>query len=249
MENEQLIHDYTNDRLIPEERLAFELRLETDAQLAQEYEQYVDLKKAIKEQVRIDLKDTLRALENQKEEISGISDEQTVSFSKKYSYIYIAAAVIIFAVIGFQFLEQDPSNQDLYASFYQPYDNTLQPVTRGETTEDVLSQAFQAYEAADFEKAIPYFNSSLEEQYQPDVAFYKAMSLMSSGQDMEASQVLNNLKKQKSSYEPQVYWYSALLSLKNNQEQRAKEQLDSLSMLNSGYKNSALAKIKKELTD
>ena len=75
------------------------------------------------------------------------------------------------------------------------------------------------------------------------------MSLMSSGQDMEASQVLNNLKIQKSSYEPQVYWYSALLSLKNNQEQRAKEQLDSLSMLNSGYKNSALAKIKKELTD
>ena len=144
MENEQLIHDYTNDRLIPEERLAFELRLETDAQLAHEYEEYVDLKKAIKEQVRIDLKDTLKALENQKEEISGISDEQTVSFGKKYSYIYIAAAVIIFAVIGFQFLEQDPSNQDLYASFYQPYDNTLQPVTRGETKEDVLSQAFQA---------------------------------------------------------------------------------------------------------
>lgn len=248
MENEQLIHDYTNGRLSREDTSAFEARLTTNPELAREVKEYKDLKKAIKENERLELKTTLQELEVE-EDVPEITNEEKVSFTKKYRHIYIAAAVIIFAIIGFQFLEKEPSGQDLYASYYQPYDNTLQPVTRGETGEDVLSQAFQAYEAGEFKKAITLFDSSLKKQSNPDVSFYKAMSLISTGSEKEAATLLNNLKKEKISYKPQLYWYSALLALKNNDKQTANEQLDSLSMLNSDYKKSAIINIKKELND
>lgn len=248
MENEQLIHDYTNGRLSTQDAKSFEAKLTTDSELAFELKQYLDIKRAIKEQERTDLKEILQHLEGEGN-LDVQAEEETSSFARKYRHIYIAAAVIVLAIIGFQFLDEDPSTQDLYASYYQPYDNTLQPVTRGESNVDVLSEAFQAYEAREFKKAITLFDSSLSNEYNPDVSFYKAMSLLSSGSEKEAAILLSNLKKEKISYEPQLYWYSALLALKNNNKQMANEQLDSLVMLNTDYKKGTITKIKKELND
>lgn len=240
MENEQLIHDYINDRLSPTDKEAFENKLATDTGFASEVKEYKDVKNAIRENERSGLKSILQDLE---------SKEATTSFSKRYRHIYIAAAVIIFAIIGSQFLQKGSSNQDLYASFYQPYPNTLQPVTRGEEGSNDLSKAFQAYEANDFKKAATLFDASLKANYNTDVLFYKAMSLYNIGKQSEAANLLNKLKKDNTNYTPQIYWYSALLDLKNNNIQRAKEQLDSLTQLNSGYKQSAIVKIKRELND
>lgn len=249
MENEQFIHDYENGSLSSEKKQAFELRYSSDKAFAEEVKEYRNLKSAIKEKERLDLKSTLQDLEKQKEITPEITDEENISFGRKYRHIYVAAAVIVFAVIGFQFLEKETSNQDLYASFYQPYPNTLQPVTRSEASTDVLSQAFQAYEANEFEKAEVLFETSLTQEYNSDIAFYKAMTLLNMKNDEEGSDLLKQLKNESTSFKPQLYWYSALLALKKNDEQQAKEQLDSLSQLNSGYKKSAILKIKKLLAD
>lgn len=245
MENEQFIHDYYTNRLSAVDRQGFEHRIEEDPTFAQEVKEYQDIKTAIKESERVALKNILQDLESQ--EVKEEPLEQTISFSKKYRHIYAAAAVIIFTIIAFQFLEKEPSTQDLYASYYQPYPNTLQPVVRGERNEDKISQAFVAYEANEFSKAAGLFEESLAITYDPDVAFYQAMSLLESKKQVEASILLSKLKKEGTSFKPQLYWYSAMVALKNGQKEVAKQQLDSLAALRSDYKKRTISKLQKEL--
>lgn len=245
MENDQLIQDYINQKLSGREVRDFEKRLFSDPSFAIEVQDYRNVQNAIKENERKHLKAMLQDLEVQE----GDPQEEPISFTKRYRHIYAAAAIIIFSIIGFQFLDQGPTNQDLYTSFSQPYPNTLQPITRGEETTDALSKAFMAYEAGDYKTASTLFDRILQSNSNPDIFFYKAMSLYNEGKQQEATTALNTLKNKNTNYTPQVYWYSALLALKNDNTQLAREQLDSLSMLNSGYKDAAVKKIKKELKD
>lgn len=245
MENDQLIQNYINQKLSEQEVQDFEERLSSDPSFATQVQDYRNVQNAIKENERTNLKAMLQDLEVQE----GDRQEEPVSFTKKYRHIYAAAAIIIFSIIGFQFLEQGPTNQDLYASFSQPYPNTLKPITRGEETTDELSKALQAYEAEDYKSASTRLDRVLQSNPNPDILFYKAMSLYNDGKQQEATAALNMLKNKNTNYTPQVYWYSALLALKNDNTQLAREQLDSLSMLNSGYKDAAVKRIKKELKD
>lgn len=248
MENEQFIHDYENGNLSAQDRAVFENRLNTEPTFAQEVKDFRDLKIAIKSVEKNTLKERLQQLESQNIEESP-SSKQDITYGKRYRHIYAAAAVIIFAIVMFQFLEKDPTSQDLYASYYQAPPNTLQPVIRGNDSKDQLSLAFQAYEAQEYGSAATLFKAALEQEYNPDVRFYRAMSLISNGQEALGNDILQELKKEDTSFAPQVFWYSALIALKNNEQERAKQQLDSLGLLDSGYKEKTIRRLKKELND
>ncbi len=244
MENEQLIQQYLHDRLSPEERANFENQLSKDTVLKEQYDEYQNLKQAIKESERIELKSSLVAIEKTEQE-----DTQEISFTRRYSYIYAAAAIIIAAIIVFQFLEKEPSPQDLYASYYEPYPNTLQPVVRGDSRDDSVSKGFIAYESAAYDQAISFFDAALSKTYDPNIAFYKAMSLLNLKKTEDALTLITKLKKEETNYRPQLYWYSALIALDMKKREEAISQLDSLSILKSGFKDRTLIKIKDQLTN
>lgn len=246
MKNEKLIKQYENGALAPAEYLDFEHKLKSDPSFAREVKQYRDLNGLIITREHTDLKEPLTDTETQKKPLAEDSLD-TTSYGKRYRHVYAAAAAIIVLIAVFQWFQKEPSAQDLYAAYYQPYKNTLQLVQREARLTELRSQAFLAYEAREFDKALTLFESDLQNTYNPDIAFYKSMSLLSSGRDIEAHSLLTRLKKEAISYKPQLYWYSALIALNANDKQTAREQLDSLTMLNSGYKKNAILKIKEQL--
>ena len=231
MNNTKLIQDYYAGMLSNEEAIAFEKRLQIDEVFAEEVAQYDELSKTTDNNISPFIEE----------------DKDTRSFTKRYSHIYIAAAVIIIAIITFQFFEKKATPQDLYISYYQVYPNTLQPYEIAVTKKDELSKAFVAYENKEFEKATRYFTSSIKFAYNYDIVFYKAMSLLASNHTEESLALLSTLKKEETSLTGQLYWYSALIALKKRQKDKALEQLDSLHILKSDYNRTARRLLEKEL--
>ncbi len=231
MDNTKLIQNYYADILSDQESIAFEDRLQKDKAFAEEVTAYNELSKY------------------QEVTTSSIKEEVTTSYTKRYMHIYIAAAIIITAIVMVQFFETKASPQELYTSYYQLYPNVIQPYKIAVTKNDELSKAFVAYETKEFEKAIELFNSSIGFAYHSDIVFYKAMSLLANDHTEESLALLSKLKKEETLFTDQLYWYSALIALKRGQKIKALEQLDSLQVLKSNYNRTARRLLKEELLD
>ena len=54
---------------------------------------------------------------------------------------------------------QQLNTEQLYAQYFEPYRNVVQPIVRGENKTDTKSKAFQAYETKNYEDALKYFNT------------------------------------------------------------------------------------------
>lgn len=233
MNNTKLIQDYYADILSEKEVVAYEERLLKDKAFAEEVAQYDKLSKAGEKKATLSIEES----------------KDTRSFIKRYGHIYIAAVVIISAIITFQFFEKKATPQELYISYYQIYPNTLQPYETAVTKKDELSKAFVAYESKEFEKATQHFTNSIKFAYNYDIVFYKAMSLLASNHPEESLTLLSALKKEETSLTGQLYWYSALIALKNGQKDKALGQLDSLHILKSDYNRTARRLLKEEILD
>lgn len=232
MDNTKLIQDYYADLLSKEEVTAFEERLLKDKAFADEVAQYNELSKNVEEELLIPN-----------------DDAETISYTKRYSHIYIYATIIIIAIIAFQFFEKKATPQELFTSYYQVYPNTMLSYEEAKTKKDELSKAFIAYENEEFEKATKHFTSSIKFAYNYNIVFYKAMSLLASDHTDESLALLSILKKEETSLKGQLYWYSALIALKKGQKDKALQQLDSLQILKSDYKKAARRLLKEELLD
>lgn len=92
MNNTKLIQDYYAGVLSEIDVITFETRLSQDKAFAQEVNEYDELSKNIEEVVEPSFNEE--------------GGEETISYAKRYKHIYIAAAVIIIAVLVSQYLEK-----------------------------------------------------------------------------------------------------------------------------------------------
>lgn len=230
MEKEELIQKYIKDTLTEAEQLQFDSYMESDLDFAAMVAQHTNVHKAINAHETEDLKAHLQNLEAKQTEKSS-----NVGYKK---WIISAVLVLCLGLAGSYFWQQTQFHENLYETYYSPYPNALQPITRGNSADNVLTKAFKAYENEDYETALTELNSILESQENPneDLIFYKGMALLNQGKENAALDELRKLKFSKTKFLPQVYWYGALIHLKFKEEEKTIKALEYMNTLQTSFK-------------
>lgn len=184
-----------------------------------------------------ELQDTL--ILNDREQIKKeIQHWDTVPKKQLFKLWHIAASIAILLGASWLFFlnSQSKNTEELYASYFEPYRNIVQPIVRGEHKTDMQFKAFEAYEVKDYKNAILYFNTILKEKPNSTISFYKANTLLQLNKTREAITILETNIKNFDTLQDRNLWYLALAYLKENNIDASKKTLEQL-LSQSEFKN------------
>ncbi len=237
MKPQELISKYIQNSLTKEEEQEFDSLLASDEGFRKEVAFHTNLKKVAEDKDD----DNFRAL---------LSDLEFNVKKKRYpKWWYVAASIIILLGAFYFWNSKKPaSNEELFAAYFEPYRNIVQPVVRGEENKDLKTIAYNAYENGDFKKALNLFDSLLTHKQEPSVLFYKANALLKLNDAKKAIPILEKNSTVVDSFSEKKYWYLALAYLKDNQPEKSKEKLQMiLEIENSEYKKEEARELLKRL--
>ncbi len=236
--NLDLLDNYFNKVLSVEEEKDFIHKLNSDAQLKNEFEFVLDLQDMMRVESNVKTKILL------KEREKSTSQLRPVKKINSFKWLKIAAGFAL-AFAAFNFLvntQGETSFVDLYDENFTPYPNDVVRIERGDSVLDELNRIFIAYGNAEYEYVVESIDkSNLETDLNQNLQFYKAVSLMALDKNVKAEQILNNLNiNAMPDYFNQIHWYSALNAIKAKDKQSAVRHLqDILSSEDSFRKTSA----------
>ena len=100
----------------------------------------------------------------------------------------MAAVILLLLTIGYftVFTPGTEAPSQLYTAYFEPYENVVHPIERGNPVQDLASSAFLAYENEDYEEAIRLFEQLAGESPDPYVDFYSGIVLLQLDRDDEA---------------------------------------------------------------
>ncbi|MEQ9443481.1 MAG: tetratricopeptide repeat protein [Cyclobacteriaceae bacterium] len=221
--HEDDIDRYLSQDMSLQERTAFEQRIKEDKVLQQEVALQQDIAAGIHLFGGESLKKQLQAVEDEGRVVSFPPKDQKKG-GTNYLWLGIAASLSALLIVAILVFNRNEDPQTLYAAYYEPYPNVVNPAERSEgLPTDAAGQAMYYYEREEFEKAITLFTqeSALDDQaYQ----FYLGVSYLGVQQAEEALTTLQPLLQDEQSafYEPAL-WYTGLAQLQANQPEQAQE--------------------------
>lgn len=189
----------------------------------QEFDKH--LKQAIKTEERKIQKDYLRSLE------SSLNNSK-----KKFNWRIAASITIIIGLSGYFLLfNKSLSNDELFSTYFSPYENVVEPIVRDQITLSKKAQAFRLYEQGNYIKAIDGFNelTTLDSIDVATINFYKANAYLELKKHENAKDYFSQASQNKE-WENESFWYLALISIKLNDKDSALNYLKKLE--NQSYK-------------
>lgn len=245
------IEDFLNNNLTPEDQVAFEQEMATNAELAEEVEFHKDVllgidiggPKAFKNivtNVHADLKE--EGFFSEKASTSPQSTGRIRSLGS-VRVLAIAASFALLLLAGWWIISQPSSPQDLYAQHFDASQDVLSIQIDDRLAETGfgtnkallgdLKAGMDAYNAGNFNQAITVF-----EQYQqaapqdplaPVANYYQALALMQQGNVDQAIGLWQSLDlTNQSGLQEDANWYLALCYLQKNDVESASPLLDAL---------------------
>ena len=238
MKQEDLIEKYLQNRLSPEDVLMVNELLQNDKDFEKELTLQSNLKKAIKK----DDDDNFRNLISELESKAKIEKPQP---KRSYTKWLAAASIVVLLGLSYFFtMNQKASNNELFASYFEPYRNVVQPLERGSDQQDKKTLAFLAYEKGEYEKAIQLFTDLFSDTKEPYYLFYKANALMKIDKANEAVPLLLEHLKTKDTLTEKTTWYLALAYIKIDDKPNARTALKKV-IADGTYKTSEAEKLLK----
>lgn len=225
MDKELLIQKYLQGTLSESEEQRFQEYLEKEPTFAEEIPFYEDLNYAF---AKADYEQT-------KSQLQSFYKEEKQSAWRKWS---IAAAILILMGLGsLWFFNTVNSTETLYAHYFEPYKNVVQPIVRGETEKTTQVLAFMAYDDGEYAQAIVHLNELLEEKPEAILALYKGNAQLQTNQTEAAIETLASQIKKTDTIYAEAQWYLALSYLKLDNKEVAKKYLNRLLQTKSSFKN------------
>lgn len=219
MDKESLINAYFEGGL-DENGLAEVARLRaTDAEFEEELVFQMELQGALKKQERQEIKELFESLG--KEEPS-----RPVKVFKLRPWLAAASIALVLGLGSWLFFNtgaMDPNQ--LYEANFEPYDNVVHPIERGNQIDDLKDRAFIAYENDEYALALELFSELNQEQNDPYIEFYSAIVHMQLGNHNKAVVALQSYMAQDGALGDRANWYLALSYLKLGELEKSKEQL------------------------
>ncbi len=235
MDKELLIQKYLQGTLSETEEQLFQEYLEKDPSFADHIPFYEELHYAF---AKADYDQT-------KTQLQSFYKEEKQSLWRKWS---IAATVLVLMSVGsLWFFNTINSNETLYAHYFEPYKNVVQPIVRGEVEKNTKVLAFMAYDDGDYDTAIVYINQLLEDQPEAIFALYKANAQLQTDQTEAAIVTLESHIKKTDTIYAQAQWYLALSYLKLDNKEATKGHLNTLLQTHSNFKNKEAIALLKSL--
>ncbi len=116
----------------------------------------------------------------------------------------------------------------LYAANFETYPNTVYTITRGDGDQSLERDAFAAYEASDYEKAVTAFLDLKTKGGSTHADFYLAQSYLYLGKDQEAIESLKGVILNDTEFKAEAHWYLSLAYLKSKDKIKAMATLKDL---------------------
>lgn len=216
MNKDILLNNYFEGTLSEKERLEFEELLSTDSEFQSEFEFQKKTKIAFTLNERERLKSELQQLENNRK------PKRT-----KTAWLSIAAGIVVLFSLGLFLWNNTNSNEKLYADFYETFPNIEAPTTRGETTQNIKSEAFFAYDSKDYKKAIELFSEIYKIEKTDYAIFYIGLSEMELNEHKKAIDTFSLFQgDSNNNFYFYIKWYKALCYLKENDIENSKKLLN-----------------------
>ena len=227
-ENEDQIERYLSGNMSEQDQADFEKKMESDAQLREAVYFQRDLISGINFHFNSELKTRL------KKASASVEPPKKSSGRWFYGVLGLAASFLLLMLIGYWYLSSHTSPSDLYAAYYQPYPNIINPLERsGAMPEGSLEKAMIAYEQGNFEEAVALFRQ--EETLESNFQFYLALSLLEQQETTEAISLLDQvIDSDNETLLLPAHWYQGLAYLKNQQPNEAERVFNTLKGQDSG---------------
>lgn len=160
----------------------------------------------------------------------------------------VAAFVAAFGYFLFQ-SSSTPSGGELFADFYEVYENDIPLSKRGDTSyqlESNLHAALQNYESGAYGASLEKFEKATEAQPNNEAAqFFAGMAFLEAGNAGEAIDHFNLASTGEGTYARKAQWYAILTALKLDDKKLASDLLDAF-LEEKGYKYEAAKKLRSE---
>ncbi|UZO82203.1 hypothetical protein NBT05_06935 [Aquimarina sp. ERC-38] len=235
MEKDILLDKYIQGSLNPEETSLFEKLKEENPDLKDEIRFLNDVREVAGRQNRMDLKKDLKRFEERIHTSKSTTSKVLPLYQK-----WIAAAIIFLtvALAGVAIWQSSRINTDqLYAVYFEPYQNVVLPFTRGNNSEknDSEKEAFLAYEQKDYEHAVLEFQNAYEQYNRPYLLLYQGNSQLALQQYDKAARTLEDYLARNGKLTDRGMWYLSLAYLKLKQTDKSIYMLKDL-IRNSSFK-------------
>lgn len=234
MDKEALILGYFENTLTPKQQSALHELLAADEGFKDEFAFQLELREAIKESERSDLKTRFNKLDSQ---------HQHKSLNRRW--YAIAAAIIVSLGLGWAlfFFKANPDPQQLYATHFEPYPNVISPTVRdnSEPTADMeVVKAFRLYDNKQYTEAAAAFAKLYQSTGEDYARFYHSVSLMAEGHTKEATSILEkHIWEEPENYLTISYWYLGLGYLKQENHEKAAMYLKKVADSNKPFSQQA----------
>lgn len=173
------------------------------------------------------------------------------SHFRSYWFYYAAASIILFIMAGMFIFKMEQEPADLYAAYFEPYPNIFEPTLRGSGSlvprhaANPRAEAFQAYEAGDYEKAIELFSTLLQQKEEPELLLLCGNANLALNRTAAATQNFNNLIARYDHLDMQGKWFLSLCYLKEGKTDEARQLLEQLGNTEISYAIKAKELLKK----
>ena len=163
------------------------------------------------------------------------------------------AAVFIMVSFAIYFItsENKPTSATLYATYFTPYKNIIEPIIRNDDLESLSLQqkAFTYYELKQYKKTLPLFDS-LQRRETLDINvlnFYRANIYLELGDSQKAISLLEAMNASEF-LKDQRLWYLSLAFLKNKELEKSEKTLKTLQSTSS-YKKKEISVLLENLSN
>ncbi len=219
MTSQDLISKYIQKILTQEEQIEFDIRFENDEDFKKELLFHKNLKRVGQQKDEDNFKSFLSHLET-----SGSNIDEKKNYFKKWFYL-AASIIVITGLTYFYNKNKGHTPEELFATYFEPYQNAMQPLVRGEELNSNTKIAFNAYENGNFKEALDLFDNVLKEQPNDTITFYKAITLLELNDTKNAISLLEKKWQVSNSFREKKFWYLALSYIKINDPKGAEKNL------------------------
>ena len=233
------------------ERVEFKSLLASDEAFKKQYEFTKDFNEVSKSNAQYELKDRLRAIEQEssKEKVQATDEPIAKSRSLVFYLSRAAAALLLLAACWFLMPKETQQAPDLFAANFSSHPNELSHIDRGEgQNNSQLKEAFLAYQQNEHTKASQLFSSLHKQGGSDDLLFYESISLLHLDKSNEALKNLESLSEKDLRIQNEViHWYLALAQIKTGDTAAAKISLQKVLDAEGSFRKTSSRSIMEQL--
>lgn len=229
------IERYLEGKLSDKERTMVENRMEKDKNFSQDVATYRFLTEGIDDAEKADFEAKVSRWELQAQQEGTTKEQGTVRTLRTRIRYYAAVAIILLLLIpaGYWFFQPSTlSSEALFAQNFEAYPDII--TVKGDNPNNILAEAMAAYNAKNYDKALPLFEQYLATEQnskkQIQTEFYMGISQLALGK--RDTKTVETFKKVIISNDmaltEQAEWYLVLAYIQSEEMESAKAELTNI---------------------